>query len=255
MLDIAADKADAAYREVLKPAQVIRLEQVVLQIKGPLAVAEPAVAEAILLEPDQLQQVQQIRERMRAGQQPVGAIPIGARPAGLRAPRPGGTEAASSDNGGQTQVGAPAVTQAAPPAPPAAKKVATDDDEDGAPLPPKSTTPVAKDAPTKAPRRAPATPEQTARFRPAARRSPKIMRRLREKAIQEVSKVLTSSQRNAFNRMLGKRIPDLSTLLSERAMALGVAPGYNATAPALRKAATPGSGGAGARPAAPAKKN
>ncbi len=130
-----------------------------------------------------------------------------------------------------------------------------DDDEDGPPPPPKATTSVAEDAPAKAPGREPPTPEKIAALQARREKIAEDGEALREKAIQDVSKVLTSSQRNAFNRLLGKRIPDLSTLLSEPAMALGGAPGYSMSSPSMRIAAPSTSGGAGVRPVAPAKKN
>ncbi len=199
-LDIA-DKTDAAYRAVVKPAQVTRLEQVVLQIKGPLAVAEPAVAEAILLEPDQLQQIEQILTRMRAGQgPPVVTSPRHSAP--TPRPHPSARQWARAGSSGQGRSTSGR----------GRRRAANGGHRPRRPLPRKSlrttmrtdsAAPKGRDigrqgrASEELPGASqPATPEQIARFRPAAqRRSAGNNEALREKAIQEVSKVLTSSYR------------------------------------------------------------
>jgi hypothetical protein len=240
-----AEQAEVAYRAVLNPAQVTRLEQIILQIKGPLAVAKPEIAELIMLEPDQLQQVHQIWARMRSGQQNLGTNPVGI---------PSSDPEARAQGGAKTQDSAAAKTKGRNTAPPAAKKpVVVDDDEEASPTA-KAAAGVPKGAEGGATQGEPRSPANIAANQARRETIADENETLREKAIQEVSKVLTPSQKTAFNRLLGKRIPDLSSLLSEKAMALGSAPAYTWELPARRTARPSAGVNAGVLPAASAKK-
>jgi hypothetical protein len=217
---------DAAFTELLKPTQATRLQQVVLQIKGPLSVAEPEIAQEIGLESDQLQQVQLIVSNMQNAQQELmrslrpnfgpggpGGMVIQGGPGGNGAP---GAAVASPAQGKN------ATTKGATGAAPAAKKVVTADDEPAAP--PAQANANANGPQGKGQRRQ-LTPEEQAARQAQRDKADADSEKLREKAVQEVSKVLTSSQKTSFNRLLGKKIHDLSTLLTDDAMMMGGGPG------------------------------
>jgi hypothetical protein len=59
---------EAALKKILEPRQRTRLDQIVLQIKGPLAVAEPEIAARLNIGPDQAAQIQAILDEYQQAQ-------------------------------------------------------------------------------------------------------------------------------------------------------------------------------------------
>ena len=208
------EQTEAAFGELIKPSQQTRLQQVVLQIKGPLAVAEPEIAEAIYMEPQQLAQVQQIVGELRNAQQELQRAARGGGPGGPGGNGgPGGAGAApvaaQTKTAAQTKNGTPATT--------ATKKAVSQDDDVEAP--PAAAPPAAtKGAQGKGQRRQPQTPEEIAARTAQREKADEESEKMREKAIQEVKKLLSASQKSTFNKLLGKIIPDLSILLPDDVM-------------------------------------
>src|SRR5205823_9578144 len=64
---------EAALKTILEPKQRSRLAQIVLQVQGPLAVAEPEIAARLNLGPEQVELIQAILEDYQQAQDQVWA--------------------------------------------------------------------------------------------------------------------------------------------------------------------------------------
>jgi hypothetical protein len=87
---------EAAIARILHPRQRTRLEQIALQIEGPVCVARPEIAERINLGPEQLEMIQAIVAQMRGAQEQQWA-------ARLRAIRAAGPAAAARPKTGESR--------------------------------------------------------------------------------------------------------------------------------------------------------
>jgi hypothetical protein len=184
--------------QLRSPTQHQRLQQIVLQIKGPIAVAEPEIAEAIGLEEIQLAQAKQIVAEMTAFQQQIRQTHVG------QVPKREGVEASAGERqpARKAKSGESAESRATEKG--ALRKAKTDD---------KATR--AKDATDGG--RAQATPTKDLRTEHAGRIQKSIdeSEEARREAVKRMGAVLSQSQKTAFNRLLGKRLDDLTVLLPD----------------------------------------
>jgi len=196
---------DASLKKILaKPgpgvSQFARVQQIDLQEAGPLVVSRPDVAKALNLSQSQIEQVQAIIEGMKQGQDqvdqnrrqffdsmrqsggfggPGGGGPGGGGPGGGGAPGGGGTPGGGGPGGGGRR-GGNNNTNNNPNAPPM-----TDAEREARRL----------------------------QFQTAMEQMQNDSQSVRDKAVKQVSAVLTKKQKENFNKMLGK--PFDLTLLND----------------------------------------
>jgi hypothetical protein len=190
---------EAALNKVLTPKQRTRLAQIVLQLKGPLAVADTAVAPRLNLSPEQVELIQSIlvdyqraRDRVyddgRARIDAASAPPI----AGAAGPAKAGTKTkadAQTKDGGPKNVGTKAKADAQP--------------EGGAP--------AKAGAKTKADAQPNDGTARDERVRAEIKAMEGESERLHQEAVRQVGRVLTRGQKDVFNKMLAAPF-DLSLL-------------------------------------------
>jgi hypothetical protein len=101
-----AKEAQSTFSKILDKDQMVRLNQIRLQIVGPVAVAEPEIAQALMLSEDQFAQVRQIVLMMQEQQ---GQVMQSLRPQGFGGPGgqngPGGRPQANGNNRGTARNG------------------------------------------------------------------------------------------------------------------------------------------------------
>ncbi len=94
--ELIDQQSEVAASKVLTKAQISRLKQIRLQIVGPLAVAEPLVAQSLMLSDEQYQQVQQVIQLMGDRQREM----MQTRMQGMRPPFGGGPGGPGGGPGG-----------------------------------------------------------------------------------------------------------------------------------------------------------
>lgn len=199
--DVIRQQSEMAAVKVLTKDQLKRLKQIRLQIIGPLAVAEPPVAQALMLTDDQYQQVQQIvrqmsdqrRQRMETRMQEFRSQFGGDRggPGGPGGPPQGTANRTTSQRSpGQAQTKEQAKAQPA-------NANADDGDQD--------------DNDRRGRRFDPDSPEGRA-MQERMKESMSEEDKARKEAESAIGRVLASAQRARFNKMLGP-IMDLTKLV------------------------------------------
>jgi hypothetical protein len=199
-MDEMQQYSEQSVAKVLTTAQQKRVLQIMLQIEGPLAVAKPDIAEQIGMTEEQLALVEEVMTGMRDAereqrQQRRQAFGGPGGPGG-----PGGQGGPGGRRGGQNQ-----------------------DANGGAP----QEKAKAADANAQAKGQGgqnggrnnrqfqPPTPEQMKAFAENMKTSAVEQEKIRTEAITRISKILNKPQRDAFNKLLGKRLDDLTKLLPE----------------------------------------
>jgi hypothetical protein len=74
------NRYETAIIEVLQPGQRTRLDQVQLQVEGPIAFLRPEVLDGVNLDPDQIEAIQEIAARGRDQMMATSAVPLGVQP-------------------------------------------------------------------------------------------------------------------------------------------------------------------------------
>jgi hypothetical protein len=178
--------------EILSEKQQDRIGQIILQIKGPLAVAEPEVATAIGLEEEQFSAVKAVVAEMTDAQtdvvvatspfiSPAARAEIQKRIAN-RKDSSKKRAAKAPPRGSSSSEEAPDVVVQ-----PAAGKAETVDDPSGALASAQRAHRIAGD-----------------------------VDEVRSDAVEKISKILTKTQRIAFNQLLGAPVKDLGALVPDR---------------------------------------
>lgn len=189
-MDELQEYTEGSVAKVLSAAQQKRVLQIMLQIEGPLAVAKPEVAEEIGLTEEQVAMIEEVMTSMREAERAQWQQRFQGQggPGG-----PGGRR-----QGGQNQDGNGAPQEKA-------KAADGDAQANGGPGGPRQ----------KGAGRTPPTPEQMKAFADNMKTAALQQEKIRKEAIVAVSKILNKPQRDAFNKLLGKRMEDLTILLPE----------------------------------------
>ena len=181
-----ANQTEVQLSKILTKAQITRLNQIRLRIIGPLAVAEPAVAQKLLISDVQMSQIQQVLDQLsqaeREQMQAQFAQFRGNRNQGQAAGQPGNPpQGQGNRNNGNSRPGQGDNAAANPPG--------------GPPNP-------GQDANNQRPRFDPNGPEAQGMM-DRMNDAMKSQDELRKKAEAAVGKILTSGQKSKFNKMLG----------------------------------------------------
>ncbi len=205
MMQAQSQQQQSALSKVLSKKQHSRLNQIRLQILGPLGVAETDVAQSLLLTTDQYAQIQQIMQALEAQRDAM-------RQAAFAQMRPGGPGGPGGAPGGR---GAPGAAPGAPGAPGGNQAVQT------------QGTRTAQDQGNQANndnnnnnggRRRGGFDPNSPEFKAMQERMKKMAdddAALEKKAITAIGKILTPKQRSLFNKMLGEPY-DLAKLVENQ---------------------------------------